>query len=716
MNILTQIFTELVGASWRVAGLMLVLAGLRFFVRRYVPASGLFAAWLILIVALLVPGRLPVAWPSFEVLKPAKPAPASMAVGVEAESAIAEEGNVVQAARIPAVAGGDVRSRSRVDFHVFDTGVTMPREWVSNLALIWLAGTVALLGLRLGLVVQLRRKLAKTSIAADSVLVDAVTQGCVEIGIKRSPVVLTTPLVASPALCGLMRPRLLFPPGFAQRLGAGELRFVVLHELGHLRRRDLWAQTLLHVAATVHWFNPVVWLAVRMARLDCELACDEFVLRREPAEQNDGYGRTLLKVLGTVRGENRLPITLGIVEGKRQLLTRITVISDYRPRTLRRTLGGVGLLTAFTVVGYTEEAKPTAAGLPVPAGPRVTEASPIQTDPITITSDTTAAPPLRADAVITLIASNPVRVKVSAVPDQKVLFEGTLTSGQRQSVQRNSAVYITATSGENLEVEVAGKRLGVGFKGYNRGKLPWSGDVPGASEAESSEWAGGKKIVLRAIGAPGGVPVAVFDVGGEPKLVIEGSGLVTARVTEIDGANGRVTVSVGKVDSREFKLTNPRPVKFPEITPKQYDLIVTGSAKRSRDDERVPSELVFAWSAINAEGKEAILMNYLRRGLVININGTPGGAGVITTRLFEKKIAQRVAERREAFVASLTPEQRERFRGGGQMAIKFTAPPEEREKMAALSQVNKAQQDRVIAELTPDQRQLYDLWRAAMEL
>lgn len=43
------------------------------------------------------------------------------------------------------------------------------------------------------------------------------------------------------------------------------------HELGHWRRRDLWTQALMQVAVVVHWFNPLVWLAARLARTDCEL-------------------------------------------------------------------------------------------------------------------------------------------------------------------------------------------------------------------------------------------------------------------------------------------------------------------------------------------------------------------------------------------------------------------------------------------------------------
>lgn len=620
MNALTEIFIELVGASWRVSGLFLVLVALRFCLRRFLPVGWLFAAWIVLGGALLVPLRLPVTWPTFAVpqIVAPKPMPAGPAI-------VRTEGNMAPAVRLQSGTGPIRPTEPMVDLQVFETSVGVPRSLVGMFALLWAGGALLLLGLRLVSAIKLRSRMAKTGSSADPVLQAMVARSCREIGIARLPVVLSTPLVASPALCGLIGPRLLFPPSLVEKLSPDELRLVVLHELGHLRRHDLWSQAVLQVAVIVHWFNPVVWLAVRLARLDCELACDEFVLKREPVGKTDDYGRTLLKVLGAVRGETRLPATLGIVESKRQFLTRITMITDYRPPTVRRTFTGAVLLAVFAVVGYTEEAKQTPALSPAE------------------------------------IAAQPRETRMQMMQER--------ASAERATRER-----------QFLALADAGK------------------------------------IVLRAIGAPGGVPVAVIDVDGEPKVVAEDSGLVAGRVTIIDGANGRVTVSVGKSGSREFLLINPRPVKFPEISPKQFEFLVTPAARRSVEDNRVPSELVFAWSAINPEGKEAILMNYLRRGLVVDIHSDAKGAGTSIQRLFAKQISQRVRERREAFVASLTAEQRERFGGGAEMAIRLDAAPAESAAAIALSNTTKAKRDRVIAELTSDQRKLYDLWQAAMAL
>ena len=78
---------------------------------------------------------------------------------------------------------------------------------------------------------------------------------------------------------------------------AEELNCSLLHELTHCRRRDIWLKTLAMWVNALHWFNPLAWYMVRAVERDTELACDEDVLRRLPAEQRAAYGRTILSAV-----------------------------------------------------------------------------------------------------------------------------------------------------------------------------------------------------------------------------------------------------------------------------------------------------------------------------------------------------------------------------------------------------------------------------------
>ena len=236
-----------------------------------------------------------------------------------------------------------------------------------------------------------------------------------------------------------------------------------------------------------------------------------------------------------------------------------------------------------------------------------------------------------------------------------------------------------------------------------------------AEKKKREKWEAGAVIVLRAIGTPGEVPVAMFDVNDEPVLVMEHSELAGRRVEKIDVANSRVTTVARDKSERVFPLLDPRSVDFPDLAPNYVEAIVSGHGRSRPENRMLPPEVMLAWNKINREGKEAILLNYLRSGLVARFHHGPEGSGASMGQLFEKQISQRNKERHEAFLAGLTPEQRERFNGGLQPVIRLTAPPEEQEAQMAKARKIKAAQDEVIAGLTPDQRKLYEAWRPPTE-
>ena len=112
-----------------------------------------------------------------------------------------------------------------------------------------------------------------------------------KMGIPGRLRILETKAISTPALYGLLRPRLLLPQ-IAVRLSVQELRFVLLHEFAHLRRRDLPLNWLMVGLQIVHWFNPLVWLGFSRWRADRELACDALALEAAGAEQIKPYGET----------------------------------------------------------------------------------------------------------------------------------------------------------------------------------------------------------------------------------------------------------------------------------------------------------------------------------------------------------------------------------------------------------------------------------------
>ena len=81
----------------------------------------------------------------------------------------------------------------------------------------------------------------------------------------------------APLTFGVFRPTVLLPDDLPA--GQPQFQLVLAHELAHIRRRDCLRKLLLIVCLCLYWWNPLVWIMVRLANRDMELACDEAVLR-----------------------------------------------------------------------------------------------------------------------------------------------------------------------------------------------------------------------------------------------------------------------------------------------------------------------------------------------------------------------------------------------------------------------------------------------------
>ncbi len=98
---------------------------------------------------------------------------------------------------------------------------------------------------------------------------------CKRTGVNMTPVY-ESDAVGSPSVYGLFSPRIVLPSGLVESVSASELRWILLHELGHLARRDLWFVFFLKIVSVLFFFNPVLWISRKMIDRFREFACDDF--------------------------------------------------------------------------------------------------------------------------------------------------------------------------------------------------------------------------------------------------------------------------------------------------------------------------------------------------------------------------------------------------------------------------------------------------------
>ncbi len=99
---------------------------------------------------------------------------------------------------------------------------------------------------------------------------------------------------AGPAVTGFFVPRIIMPGDAESRYSAEERVLIRAHERTHIDRGDPRTNGLIAFAQCFCWFNPLVHIAAREARLDQELACDAAVLAHRPGQKRR-YAETLLK-------------------------------------------------------------------------------------------------------------------------------------------------------------------------------------------------------------------------------------------------------------------------------------------------------------------------------------------------------------------------------------------------------------------------------------
>lgn len=106
--------------------------------------------------------------------------------------------------------------------------------------------------------------------------------------------------LASPVVCGLIRPSILLP---REALSWPESRLtrVLAHECAHLARRDLRTQWIALVIRAAYWFNPLVARLVRVLTQAREMAADEMALIATDRDRA-GYARELLTIAAETRG------------------------------------------------------------------------------------------------------------------------------------------------------------------------------------------------------------------------------------------------------------------------------------------------------------------------------------------------------------------------------------------------------------------------------
>jgi len=173
-----------------------------------------------------------------------------------------------------------------------------------------------------------------------------------------------------PSALGLGRGVVALPRALVATLDAAELDRIALHELAHLRRRDDWTRLGQAIVEAVAGVHPAIWWIGRRLHLECEAACDEFVVARTGDAKR--YAASLTRVAAFAGRRAQPSLSPGAGRTGRDLRRRIVRIVGGQAGT-RWTLGAshaAGLCGLTAAVAVTTALAPAVVFTePAPALP-----------------------------------------------------------------------------------------------------------------------------------------------------------------------------------------------------------------------------------------------------------------------------------------------------------------------------------------------------------
>ncbi len=383
-------------ASWQASALAVaVLAAVTLWRGRLSPAWR-YVLWSLVLVRLLLPLAPPARWSPYNLAEglgeriasdepatvagAALPAPVFVAADVvpSPPSGFEPPTGPIRTAPTPGVS-------SEIPAHAISEP---PRRWPAFsfwqvAATIWVLGVIAMAA-RIGLSAWRLRRAARAwpEIADPRVL--ELLAGCRRrLGLRRPVRLCVAPDETGPAVVGARRPRIVLPEAVLSGFGRDRLEAILLHELAHVRRRDVVVHWLMTAARVLHWFNPIAWLALSRMAAEREQACDDVVIDVLGPSSRQLYGETMLRLLERLVVRPMVPGVVHFFGSRRRLQTRLESLT--RPRRLAghgKTIA-IALLVALALLGLTDRVRSKATA-------RVREPGPT---PLSTTADPAAVTP-----------------------------------------------------------------------------------------------------------------------------------------------------------------------------------------------------------------------------------------------------------------------------------------------------------------------------------
>lgn len=326
--------------------LVLLILMIKAVLREKLDSKFHYYIWFLLILKLLVPYGPESSLSLFNLIKPA------------AYERTFSYDYKVQNTNVNISKSEDNKNTEELRDAVYGTGTKVhqlhQRNYYKNiLAFIWIFGIAAIiLFVMCGMIRVYIIK--KTSISRKDDKFNNILEEClIAMNIRKKVKLLYTSKISSPCVYGMMRPVIFIPLNVAESIREDEFKYTILHELAHIKRKDILINWISIILNCVYWFNPIIWYGFHRMKQDCEVSCDALALKYLKSYENIDYGNTIIKIIQLGSKAKPLIGTTSMAMNKNEIKRRIIMVSKYKRVSKKSLLLGACVIVIAGALGLT---------------------------------------------------------------------------------------------------------------------------------------------------------------------------------------------------------------------------------------------------------------------------------------------------------------------------------------------------------------------------
>ncbi|ERI93834.1 peptidase, M56 family [Clostridiales bacterium oral taxon 876 str. F0540] len=223
-------------------------------------------------------------------------------------------------------------------------------SYMEVLSVIWGYGVlIAFLYISFGFIKisKLKKDKSKLTDIYDSCL----EKCCLIVGLKEKVDIVFTDKTNDISVVGVIKPTILIPLNLTSCINLDKFKLIILHELVHVKRKDLLLSYLRAALVCIYWFNPIIIYGLYRMRQACEISCDAYVLSLLNDDKRLEYGNTIIDLAEMNTGKwAALSNGLRFID-RSNLKRRVMMVKKYKKISRLSVLAGVAVIIIVGALG-----------------------------------------------------------------------------------------------------------------------------------------------------------------------------------------------------------------------------------------------------------------------------------------------------------------------------------------------------------------------------